>query len=296
MGDDNMLNLNWNNFGDNFSGLVKEFRDDKDFHDVTLLCEDGQLIPANKFMLACCSTFFKFVFKKTLLSNVVVYLKGVKGHHMKSILDFIYHGSTNVHENQLTAFLETAHDLKIRGLVEPSKVHQVQKLDRIENDDDMDHVEIDENELISDVDVPNVDEEIAVSEYDMKGPPPVPKIETNSIEDRSKFSQLRTPPKKKLQSSFQFNSPESKRMKFVYGESFHQESSTIMTPPAVFGCKVCGKSFSYKHVLENHIETHMDNEYPCDVCNKIFKTRNSLKSHLSQKHRNPIAQVQNTQD
>ena len=290
MGDDDMLNLNWNNFGDNFSGLVKEFRDDKDFHDVTLLCEDGQLIPANKFMLACCSTFFKFVFKKTLLSNVVVYLKGVKGHHMKAILDFIYHGSTNVHENQLTTFLETAHDLKIRGLVETSNVQQSQKFDKRENDDDLDHVVIDENELISDIDVPSIDEDIAVSDYEQRLPT-VSRIESEFNEDSSRYSQLKTP--KKSQS----NSPDSKRIK-LFGENFPHDSSTVMTPPAVFGCRVCGKSFSYKHVLENHIETHMDNAYPCDICNKIFKTRNSLKSHLSQKHRNtqqPSGQFQNLQ-
>ena len=69
---------------------------------------------------------------------------------------------------------------------------------------------------------------------------------------------------------------------------FNQNERMMFGSPmlAAFSCTVCGKSFAYKHVLENHIETHMDNAYPCDICNKIFKTRNSLKSHLSQKHRN----------
>ena len=65
-----------NNLVDN---SLKDFRDDSDFFDVTLLCEDGQMIPANKFMLSCCSSFFKFVFKKATQGNVVLYLNGVKG-------------------------------------------------------------------------------------------------------------------------------------------------------------------------------------------------------------------------
>ena len=266
-----MLNLNWNNFGENLIGLVKEFRNDKDFQDVTLLCEDGQLVNANRFMLSCCSTFFKFVFKKAVQNNVVVYLKGVKGNHMKSILDFIYHGSTNVHENQLANFLETAHDLKIRGLVDTSSVQREnysssnnrnaesfspaaiknevslpQDLNMTDDSSyaDADHVEIDENELA----VENVDAGETPKNY-------------------SGSSYQHTPVKQ--------------------GPLFQDFSKMSSASNGQFSCTICGKSFSYKHVLENHIETHMDNAYPCTVCNKIFKTRNSLKSHLSQKHRNP---------
>ena len=121
MSEGNQLHLKWNNFGDNLISLVKEFRDDQDFHDATLLCEDGVMIPANKFLISCCSSFFRFVFKKTLQANVVIYLKGVQSNHMKSILDFIYYGQTNVNENQLSVFLQSANDLKICGLVENNK-------------------------------------------------------------------------------------------------------------------------------------------------------------------------------
>lgn len=275
-----MLNLNWNNFGENLSSLVKDFRNDKDFFDVTLLCEDGQLISANKFMLSCCSTFFKFVFKKAAQNNVVIYLKGVKGNQMNSILDFIYHGSTNVHENQLTTFLETANDLKIRGLVETSKLQRLEaasdstqeqsartrnrsrsqsgnsikrespsplNADLAMTDDssyaaeELDHVEIDENELVDDPIDPNFGQ-------------------------TGKTSSHQTP---------------DKRMSLYHPDQTVKSSIS----PYKHNCTVCGKSFSYRHVLENHIETHYNNAYPCDVCQKIFKTRNSLKSHLSQKHR-----------
>ena len=277
MGEESMLHLNWNNFGDNFINLVKDFREDKDFHDVRLLCEDGVMVSANKFLLSCCSNFFKFVFKKTLQANVVIYLKGVKGNHMKSILDFIYHGSTNVNENQLTTFLEAANDLKIRGLVETSQLHaerfpkddsQTQsellktssgKYDDIAEDEPSDHILIDEDEL---------------------------KIEANNanIQDMGSSSREST------MVSPNNSTPQRRRMKpglytanivATLGQTWEPTWNTNSHT-----CKVCGKSFAYKHVLENHIETHMDCSYPCDECHKIFKTRNSLKSHISQKHRN----------
>merc|ERR1712243_173809 len=53
-----------------------------------------------------------------------LYLKGVKGNHMNTILDFIDFGSTNVQENQLTTFLVTANELKILGLVETSNLQK----------------------------------------------------------------------------------------------------------------------------------------------------------------------------
>jgi len=266
MGEENILNLNWNNFGDNLSSLVKDFRDDSDFFDVTLLCEDGQMIPANKFMLSCCSSFFKFVFKKATQGNVVLYLNGVKGNHMKSILDFIYFGSTNVQENQLTTFLVTANDLKILGLVETSK-RQKSNFDQNQGNSKNNSNEVNDHITINDAEEDIADQEAV--DTGMFG---------SDFVDCSKTPTTVSKVEKK----------EEVEMMGALTPIFNQNERMMFGSPmlAAFSCTVCGKSFAYKHVLENHIETHMDNAYPCDICNKIFKTRNSLKSHLSQKHRN----------
>lgn len=262
-----MLNLNWNNFGENLSSLVKDFRNDRDFFDVTLLCEDGQLISANKFMLSCCSTFFKFVFKKAIQANVVVYLKGVKGNQMKSILDFIYHGSTNVHENQLTSFLETANDLKIRGLVETSKLQRIEASEshsqprRRSRSRSGNSIKKESPSPINDLAITD-DSSIAEDHVE---------IEEHELMDDPTY--CNTAPSHKTP---------DKRIALYQ----NQDEMKMSVSPHMHSCTVCGKSFNYKHVLENHIETHFNNAYPCEVCNKIFKTRNSLKSHLSQKHRN----------
>ena len=50
------LCLQWNDFQDNVKSAFGKLREDKDFSDVTLACEDGQQVEAHKVILAA-STF-----------------------------------------------------------------------------------------------------------------------------------------------------------------------------------------------------------------------------------------------
>ena len=54
--------LRWNDFESNISSAFKELREDKDFFDVTLACEDDQL-QAHKVILSACSDYFRDVFR-----------------------------------------------------------------------------------------------------------------------------------------------------------------------------------------------------------------------------------------
>ena len=46
------LCLQWNDFKENAIGSLGSFKDDKDFLDVTLACEDGKQVEAHKLILA----------------------------------------------------------------------------------------------------------------------------------------------------------------------------------------------------------------------------------------------------
>ena len=52
------LCLQWNDFKDNVISAFGRLRDDKEFTDVTLACEDGQQLEAHKAILASSSPFF----------------------------------------------------------------------------------------------------------------------------------------------------------------------------------------------------------------------------------------------
>ena len=58
------LCLQWNDFKANITSSFRELREDRDFTDVTLACEDGQQIEAHKVVLASSSPFFMELLKR----------------------------------------------------------------------------------------------------------------------------------------------------------------------------------------------------------------------------------------
>ena len=52
------LCLQWNDFKENISCSFGELREDKDFTNVTLACEDGKQVETHKVILAASSPFF----------------------------------------------------------------------------------------------------------------------------------------------------------------------------------------------------------------------------------------------
>jgi len=52
---DERLCLQWNNFREYISSAFGDLRLDKDFTDVTLVCEEGQQVEAHKVVLVTCN-------------------------------------------------------------------------------------------------------------------------------------------------------------------------------------------------------------------------------------------------
>ena len=109
--------LRWNDFEANVSTAFQELRDDKDFFDVTLACEDEQ-IQAHKVILSACSPFFRTVLKRNPHQHPLLYLKGVQYQELLSILNFMYHGEVNIAQEELNSFLAVAEELKVKGLTQ----------------------------------------------------------------------------------------------------------------------------------------------------------------------------------
>jgi len=109
--------LRWNDFETNISIAFRELRDDKDFFDVTLACDDEQ-IQAHKVILSACSPFFRNVLRRNPHQHPLLYLKGVKYTDLQSVLNFMYHGEVNVAQEELNSFLAVAEDLRVKGLTQ----------------------------------------------------------------------------------------------------------------------------------------------------------------------------------
>lgn len=109
--------LRWNDFESNISTAFRELRDDKDFFDVTLACDDEQ-IQAHKVILSACSPFFRGVLRRNPHAHPLLYLKGVKFSDLQSVLNFMYHGEVNVAQEELNSFLAVAEELRVKGLTQ----------------------------------------------------------------------------------------------------------------------------------------------------------------------------------
>jgi len=118
--------LRWNDFESNISVAFRELREEKDFFDVTLACEDSQ-VSAHKVILSACSPFFRNVLRKNPHQHPLLYLKGVKYQEMLSVLNFMYQGEVNVAQDELNSFLAVAEELRVKGLTQGEGAQETAK-------------------------------------------------------------------------------------------------------------------------------------------------------------------------
>ena len=109
--------LRWNDFEGNISSALKELRDENEFFDVTIACDNEQ-IKAHKVILSACSPFFRNILRRNPHNHPLLYLKGVKFTDLEAVLNFMYHGEVNVAQEDLNSFLAVAEDLRVKGLTQ----------------------------------------------------------------------------------------------------------------------------------------------------------------------------------
>ena len=90
--------LCFNEFGSNIRTTWQQLLIDKDFCDVTLACDDGQ-IQSHKIIVS------------------IFFFKSVKYKHLESLFNFMYQGEVTVAEDDLGKFLDVAKDLQIKNSI-----------------------------------------------------------------------------------------------------------------------------------------------------------------------------------
>ena len=110
------LCLQWNDFQENLRSAFGSLKEDKDFTDVTLACEDGQQVEAHKVILAASSPFFQKLLVRNNHPKPLIYMRGVKSEDLLATMDFLYQGEANVLQENLDSFLAFAEELQLKGL------------------------------------------------------------------------------------------------------------------------------------------------------------------------------------
>ena len=125
---DERLCLQWNDFKENISSAFGDLRQDKEFTDVTLACEDGQQVEAHKVILASSSPFFLNLLRRNKHPHPLIYMRGLKSEDLVAMIDFLYFGEANVYQENLDSFLAVAEELQLKGLMGSGAEEEVDKV------------------------------------------------------------------------------------------------------------------------------------------------------------------------
>ncbi|XP_023319831.1 broad-complex core protein isoform X10 [Eurytemora carolleeae] len=304
MGSSEKFCLRWNDFESNISKAFREIREDKDFFDITLACEDDQ-IPAHKVILSACSPFFRAILKRNKHEHPLLYLKGVKYSDLVSVLNFMYHGEVNVAQEDLNTFLAVAEDLKVKGLTQS-----------------------DSSNNTSAPAVKSKSREPPESSI----PPPSKKIRPNPTtstplpavykdDDIQEVTPVKTEPQLSTDNNVMAPVDHYGGGELVdadYGEDYgdyeggyegnydgtigDQNSSTadgnkdvseymeLVNPldPETWRCTICAKIIRRRCRMKDHVTSRHFGGFPgysCHFCAKTYSTKNSLQTHLAVYHK-----------
>ena len=110
----------WRSFENNSIQSRKEWFQKGQFADVTLVSDDMVPFPAHRIVLGSSSKLLNTLFAITNDAKQVLFLKGISGIHLESVLNFIYIGETSVNADQVEEF---SNILKELGIEEFMNVH-----------------------------------------------------------------------------------------------------------------------------------------------------------------------------
>jgi len=313
--------LRWNDFEKNISGAFREIREDKDFFDVTLACDDDQL-QAHKVILSACSPFFRTVLRQNKHEHPLLYLRGVKYADLVSVLNFMYHGEVNVAQDELNSFLAVAEDLKVKGLTQNNSTTT------------------EESKSLNSVVKPRMRNPPDESHIPMKKPRPAPlpipspAPAYHQSEDIQEVLPVKIEPEPAVPSSFQPTPYPDQGVvvdpSMEYGEDYgdyegydgadggygggvldnsrlqvtglqdgnKDETETLIsscyskttckeTGLAIWQCHQCDKSSKWKTQIKNHVESvHLSNvlKFSCCFCPHVNHTSAGLKMHTRRNH------------
>ena len=259
------LCLKWNDFQQNTNTAFGNLREDNDFSDITLACEDGEQVEAHKVILAASSPFFHSMFRRNKHPHPLIYMRGVESEDLVAIVDFLYYGEANVYQENIVAFLAIAEELKLKGLTgnkekeKGEEVHQSNKYIEREKKANIKQEPIRKRQKNltseniverSSNEIETIEGTVAVTNFAVSG-------DLQELDEK-------------------INCFISK------GESLMPNGNKSVRASA---CTVCGKEGKLSNIRDHIEANHLEGvSIPCNFCEKTFRSRNGLRLHKKQYH------------
>ena len=244
--------LQWNEFKPNAFSMLSSARENKEYVDLTLACEDGQQMEAHRVILASSSPFFENILQKNKHPHPLIYFANFKSHDMDALLEFVYLGEAKVDQENLGSFLALAEHIKLKGLTGETF--------SIETEQDEKPLNLKPDETKKSLlwqTTSNVTESVGQNIEKLS----IPCIDSTDVKALG----------------LQVNSMMERTQKMI--PNGRQPNGTIRQATA-FICKVCGKEDNSlnmrRHIEANHLQGI---SLPCNHCDKVFSSRLSLSGH-----------------
>ena len=249
MGSSEKICLKWN-----VSNSFSQLRQQTGLFDVTLVSSNQRQVSAHRLVLSACSDFFKNIFHRITHSHPLLYLDGVDHGEINLMLDYIYQGEVQIHQEYLDRFLNIANKFKLDGLLASE-----------ENSMDMK----------SSMSMEGINQ-VSQSEY---------KTEEKIEEDHDFIvtSQEQNPPPKNVVKDISLKSFDAN--KSAVNSKFQE---LVVKENNMYRCTVCQKTRhkSQKTSMKKHLETHLTGlSYDCQLCEMTFSTSNQFNVHKTKDHK-----------
>jgi len=287
-----MTRLNENNFTLKAKIIFENLLSTREHSDVTLVCEEGEPIKAHKFILGASSPFFKRIFVADLEQNSFIFLHGVGFTELQMVIDYVYTGETEVGEDMMDRFLDTAQYLEIKGLLTEVLTSQAGHVSQsvlpptVEEPTPKTDVLYEENETFLDNDIETEtkettnEEEIIQKLSDKVRNFPCVKCSYRGTTKKVLKDHIRT---------------KHEGVKFPCGECPYVSATTktrymhtlTKHKGLKFECAPCFKEFADPGSLRKHKQyKHEGIRYNCNNCEYTGSTLQQLKFHGNKAHKN----------
>jgi len=254
------LCLKWNDFQENAISAFGTLREDREFADVTLACEDGQQVEAHKVILASSSPFFLNLLRRNKHPHPLIYMRGLKSEDLVAMIDFLYFGEANVYQENLDSFLAVAEELQLKGLMGSGAEEEAEKINmpatKIKPPKPV------KQKTFTQQNVKTLDK----SKYVAKVEPTPPLERTVAVTDYTVAADLQDLDDK-INSMIVFSENQIGR-----GEKAK-------------ACKVCGKEGNMSQI-KAHIESHHITgvSHTCNICGKTTRSKDAMRMHKRRNH------------
>ncbi|XP_050442212.1 oocyte zinc finger protein XlCOF28-like isoform X2 [Adelges cooleyi] len=281
------FHLRWNNHLENLRSLFECLFNEQILVDVTIACQDG-LLRAHKLILSACSPYFETIFQENPCKHPTVIMRGVTLHEMQSLCQYMYVGSVEVQECNLSSLLKVARELQIKGLSEKTVSDQPRTKPVAFNQKPI-KLETTDPDVNVKLEMTNGSTSSNEPEPDSGGNYHVP-CEDDSYDNSSSFehTNMLSPQVMMMdEQADENNKPtilsQPKYHHHPFQVNFQAMGNAESPQSKIVGaveCPTCQRTFLNKQNLRRHMQTHSGlKPHQCSYCNLSFLRLSHLQRH-----------------